>query len=102
MAARYWENGVPIQIVLMEQDKITHKVFVSTVLGMSVDRYASIVNAKVSSGLSRPPIKVSSQIKMIDTINKISGAIGYVSPGYIIYKDQYENIKFISIEADYE
>ncbi len=103
MSSRYWENGVPIQIVLLEHDRVVHRLFISTILRMSPDRYESIINAKVNSGLSKPPIKAMSEIEVLQIINTIPGSIGYIGSGYIAYKDEYGHVNFVKItEADYD
>jgi hypothetical protein len=103
MSSRYWDNGIPIQIVLLEHDRVIHKLFISNILNMSPDRYESIINAKVNSGLSKPPIKVMSEIEMLEMINRVPGSIGYVGSGYVAYKDEYGKVNFVKItEVDYD
>ena len=85
---RHWDTGAPIRLAMNKKDSITHKEFVSSILGVTVGRYQRDLNSKVFDGRVRvEPKEFKSELELLEYIAMSDDVIGYVSHDTL---DQYQ------------
>lgn len=73
-----WPNGLPIRLIVMNENNDVHFQFTKKVLGLYPYQIRRIWDRQTYSGTGTPPVVVSSQKEMKDAVGSIPGAIGYV------------------------
>jgi len=76
--SRIWGDGTPIIVVMMDENNVNHKIFVSTVLGTSTLQFNRMIRREMSSD-SRGIFIADSPQSAINKISQTTGAIGYVN-----------------------
>lgn len=73
-----WPDEQKITVYVLSNQHPTHQVFSTKVLRMFPYQLNRIWNKLVYSGLGEGPIKVQSEMEMIERVSQKPGAIGYV------------------------
>jgi hypothetical protein len=81
-----WPNGLPVRLVTRPFNTIEHIGFLSHYFGIGYPAYVRRVSIAVESGRASPPLIVDTDLKMLDTVRKTPGAIGYLS-NYAVIND---------------
>mgnify|MGYP000889132267 CR=1 FL=1 len=91
-----WDDGTNIVVVMLPDDSVITKRFLSEHLGINVYRFRELVDAKIFSGKARPPRLVDSEREVFSTIIRSNGSIGFAN-GSIIIGDSKNGYKKIQI-----
>ena len=91
-----WDDGTNIVVVMLPDDSVITKRFLSEHLGINVYRFRELVDAKIFSGKARPPRLVDSEREVFSTIIRSNGSIGFAN-GSIIMRDSENGYKKIQI-----
>ncbi len=91
-----WDDGTKILVVMLPDDSVITKRFLSEHLGINVYRFRELVDAKIFSGKARPPRLVDSEREVFSTIIRSNGSIGFAN-GSIIIGDNKNGYKKIQI-----
>jgi ABC-type phosphate transport system substrate-binding protein len=83
----YWSTGKQIRVVLLPWGSETHRRFVRNVLQRSPSRFKSVVQQRVSRGLSHGYIAAKTSVEAASIVSLTEGAIGYGEDYLIIQID---------------
>lgn len=81
LRARQWPDGLHISVVVLRDQNPTHINFLKTVLKILPHQLRRHWDRYIYSGIGQGPIVVNSQQEMIDMVNQLPGAIGYMNVG---------------------
>ena len=73
-----WPNEQAITVYVLSNQHQTHQIFSTKVLRMFPYQLDRIWNKLVYSGLGEGPIKVQSEMEMLERVSQKPGAVGYV------------------------
>ena len=73
-----WPNEQAITVYVLSNQHQTHQIFSTKVLRMFAYQLDRIWNKLVYSGLGEGPIKVQSEMEMLERVRQKPGAVGYV------------------------
>lgn len=79
MKTRFWEDGTKIVVFYYNFDSPLHKRFCNEVLGITTERFDTIVNTYINKGNAGYFKKVETEEEMIREVSRQKGAIGYIS-----------------------
>lgn len=91
-----WDDGTKILVVMLPDDSVITKRFLSEHLGINVYRFRELVDAKIYSGKARPPVLVDSEREVFSAIIRSNGSIGFAN-GSIVAGDNKNGYKKIQI-----
>ena len=74
---RYWSNGNPIRIVIMNEDSPSHERFCRKLLNVFPRQLRRSWDRNIYSGAGEGPVIVNSEQEMLDYISNHPYAIGY-------------------------
>lgn len=81
LRARQWPNGLNINVVVLRDQNPSHINFLKKVLKILPHQLRRHWDRYIYSGTGQGPIVVKSQQEMIDMVNQLPGAIGYIQLG---------------------
>lgn len=85
----HWQNGTPIVIVLYEKDSLEYRNFVLTQLRMTTVTYERLIESRlIIEAANNPPIKVHSNIQLINEVINNRGAIAFIQGNLMIFDDK--------------
>jgi ABC-type phosphate transport system substrate-binding protein len=73
-----WPDGQAITVYVLSHEHSTHQIFSTKVLRMFPYQLERIWNKLVYSGLGEGPVKVQSEMEMLERVSQKPGAVGYV------------------------
>ncbi len=74
----YWPNGEKIRIFVLPDNNAVHKEFVKEKLGMFPHQLCRTWNRMTYTGTGQPPVTVDSIAEMLDKVQHMDNAIGYI------------------------
>jgi ABC-type phosphate transport system substrate-binding protein len=81
LRAREWPNGTGITVVVLKDQEKVHKEFLVKTLKMLPHQLRRQWDRFIYSGIGQGPVVVGSQNEMVNKVNSIPGAIGYIEGG---------------------
>lgn len=93
MKLRYWQDGSPITVFVLEDDDPAHKSFCKQILNVFPHQMRRSWNKLVFSGTGQAPILVDNEDDMIERVSSTPGAVGYISN-----QDLTDDIKVLRIQ----
>jgi len=81
MRARQWPNGTPITVVVLNDQSPIHKAFLRNVLRILPHQLRRNWDRYIYAGIGQGPMVVDDPLEMIEMVEKIPGAIGYIEKG---------------------
>jgi len=81
LRARKWPDGSRITVLVLKDSHPTHKDFLQNTLKILPHQLRRHWDRYIYSGIGQGPVVVDSQQEMIDMVDRIPGAIGYVAEG---------------------
>ncbi|MDF1582489.1 MAG: hypothetical protein RQ733_01895 [Methyloprofundus sp.] len=74
----YWPNGEKIKVFVLPDNNAVHKEFVKEKLDMFPHQLRRTWNRMTYTGTGQPPVTVDSIAEMLDKIQHMDNAIGYI------------------------
>jgi len=81
LRARKWPDGSRITVLVLQDHNPTHVEFLQGTLKILPHQLRRHWDRYIYSGTGQGPVVVKTQQQMIEMVNKIPGAIGYVEKG---------------------
>ena len=81
LRARKWPDGSRITVFVLKDNNPTHIDFLQNTLKILPHQLRRHWDRYIYSGIGQGPVVVNSQQEMIDMVDKIPGAIGYIAEG---------------------
>lgn len=81
MQVRQWPNGRPIEVFVLKDDDKLHRQFLKETLKMLPHQLRRHWDRYVYSGIGQGPTIVKNQQEMLERVQRVDGAIGYVEKG---------------------
>ncbi len=75
----YWPNGEKIRVFVLPDNNAVHKEFVKEKLGMFPHQLRRTWNRMTYTGTGQPPVTVDSMAEMLDKVQHMDNAIGYIN-----------------------
>jgi len=81
LRARTWPDGSRITVLVLKDRNPTHISFLQSTLKILPHQLRRHWDRYIYSGIGQGPVVVDNQQEMVEMVNKIPGAIGYIAKG---------------------
>jgi hypothetical protein len=84
MKTRFWEDGTKITVYYLDRDSAIHKAFVRKVLGITPEKFDSMLDTYLNSGNAGSFRMARNEQSVMYSVGLIEGSVGYIDEDTLV------------------